>query len=71
MELCKTFTDFVGDREEVERTLFEKAMVDRIEKGEGYRLCDLIYDVFVCQKQISILQKELDHMQSKPKSKGK
>lgn len=49
---------FTDDEEAAEKATFCKAMEERINK-DGYKMSDLMFEVFVCQKQICALKKAL------------
>lgn len=54
MNLLNVFADFV-QKDGAERAAFEAAFVELIET-KGYKMSDLIYDVFCCQKKIAFLE---------------
>ncbi len=61
MTLLRTFEDFASrSYDAVERTVFLKSMEERINDPErGYKMQDLIYDVYICQNQIANLKMAL------------
>lgn len=50
--------NFQADAEKAEKASFNKAMEERIKK-DGYTVSDLMYEVYVCQKQIAKLKMSL------------
>ena len=42
-----------------ERAIFEAAMCEKIESPEGYKMSDLMFDVYQCQRDINILNQQL------------
>ncbi len=54
MSLFDTFKDYVRS-ENCARTVFEAAMKKRIET-EGYKMSDLLYDLYDCQMRVKALE---------------
>lgn len=63
MDLLGTYAKYVEKDNQAERAAFEAAMVDRL-KTDGYKMADLIYELFVCQKRVAILQGEFEAMKN-------
>lgn len=55
MSLLKTLQDYSVD-EKAERAAFEAAMVERISKAPGYKVADLLWDLYICEKRIRALE---------------
>ncbi len=53
MDLLATFLNFVEDNNGGERAAFEAAMEERI-RTSGYKMSDLIYELFCVQKNMSL-----------------
>lgn len=61
MDLLNTYANFVQENDKGERAAFEAAMIERITKSEqGYKMSDLMYELFLCQKRVAILQGEIE-----------
>lgn len=63
MDLLGTYAKYVETDNKAERAAFEAAMVDRL-KTDGYKMSDLLYELFVCQKRVAILQGEFEAMKN-------
>lgn len=59
MDLLTTYAKYVETDNKAERAAFEAAMTDRL-RGDGYKMSDLLYELFVCQKRVAILQGEFE-----------
>jgi hypothetical protein len=73
MRMIDTFHDFVNEGEEGTKAAFEASRRKRIENG-GYKMSDLMYEVFCCQSDISMLMAfvaELSEKKPAPKPKRK
>lgn len=71
MSLLKTVCDYCEQDENAERAAFEAAMIDRIQ-NEGYKVSDLMFEVYQCQKDIEILKNTLrSKSQEKSEKKAK
>lgn len=76
MTMLDTFSDFVKSGDEGCKAAFVAAMTKRIQT-EGYKMHDLMYEVFCCQSEIYKLRQMVEHLPAKvahkpkPKPKGK
>lgn len=64
MDLLATFLHFVEANEGGERAAFEAAMEERI-RTKGYKMSDLMFEVFVCQRNMALLSAEVDHLKAR------
>ena len=55
MSLLKTLTDYSVDSK-AERAAFEAAMTERLSKAPGYKMADLMWDMYLCEKRIQALE---------------
>ena len=55
MSLLDTYKAYTID-EKGERAAFEAAMVERINKAPGYKMADLMWDLYLCQKRLAALE---------------
>ncbi len=62
--LVDTFSSFVTEGDKHERAVFDAAMVERL-KTERYTVADVMYDVFLAQKGLALLQIELEAVKAK------
>lgn len=69
MKLIDTFTEFTAKGDLGMRSLFEAAMTKRV-KEEGYKMSDLLYELFQCQLEISSLRQATDHLHLQLNSKS-
>lgn len=73
MDLLSTFAEYAIDNDMGERAVFDAAMEKRIQK-EGYRISDMCFDIYKAQRDIAILERELqalrDQLEAKPKPKA-
>lgn len=65
MSILQTVQDFLADGDKSERAAFEAAMVKRIDSGEGFKMSDLIYEVYRCQAAIKLLSDKFDKLSNK------
>ena len=81
MDLLKTVEEFAGKDRAAERATFEAAMIKKLQE-EPYKMSDLLYNVYRCQRDIddifSVLDKIitsckliLEKLEEKPKPKPK
>lgn len=59
MNLIDTFNVIVSTPDAAKRAVFEAAMTERI-NTVGYKMTDLLWDVFQAQHDVSILSKAVD-----------
>jgi hypothetical protein len=56
MNLLGTVLDFTESDRDADRAVFEAAMLKRIKEG-GLKMSDIIYEIYVCQREIQNLKK--------------
>lgn len=64
--MIETVKDYCEDNEQALRAQFEAAMIKRIDE-KGYKMSDLMFEVFCCQQAIWNIQDRLDELESKKK----
>lgn len=68
MKLLDTFTDYVSEDDKGQRAVFEAAMIQRLQ-NEGYKMVDLLYELFLCQVAISKLSGQIEALKTPKKGK--
>ena len=61
VKLIDTFAEFVAKDDLAQKAAFEAAMINRIET-EGYKMCDMLYELFQCQCDISHLKGSINEL---------
>jgi hypothetical protein len=62
MSLTEMFTQFVDTPEVARRAVFEAAMIKRLESGQGYKMSEMMFDLFECQRRLDNAEDEIDRM---------
>ena len=63
MDLLNTVANYLEENEDGERAVFEAAMQERL-ATKGYKMSDLLYDLYVCQRQQIVLKKDFIELQN-------
>ncbi len=62
--MLETVEAFCKKDDSAERAAFEAAMINKIE-NEGYKMSDLLYELFRCQKDIALLKEQMIEIRTK------
>lgn len=68
MSMLDIFSSFVAKDDSACRAAFEAAMKTKIET-EGYKMSDLMYEVFRCQSSVQALTLAVEQLAKAPASK--
>ncbi len=71
MTLLNTFTKFATTADAARRAVFEAAMVERLSKGEGYKMSDMLYELCDAQGRISDLEDRLETLEARFEKRAK
>jgi hypothetical protein len=66
--MAQTVRDFEQDHL-ADKAVFEAAMIKRIET-EGYKMSDMLYELYLCQRAISQLKYEIEEIKNCKNSKS-
>ncbi len=62
MSLLEIVSEYCKDGDTAEKAVFDVAMKDKIENQGGYKLSDMLYELFVCQKELHILSCKVESL---------
>lgn len=68
MSLLGMMIDYTQKDEQAEKATFEAAMTQRIET-QGYRMADVMWELYKCQKDINTLAHALEALKAPAKGK--
>lgn len=60
MKLLETFSDYCNKADNINRSVFEAAMIERLKKEPPFKMSDLLYQVCECQGHIEVLQEQIE-----------
>ncbi len=70
MSLLQMYSEYCAKPESARRSIFEAAMVDRLENGEGYKMSDLLFELCQCQSDLHILKSQVDSLTARISKKA-